>query len=131
MTPRFTATVDLIAHRGVVFADVTAFDGFDYSDAAFTMEIRRYGDASGEPLVALAKAGPTAQGISCTVATVGPFPVSTVTIRINETTIEGLPFTSPRGGDWAGKYALDIAGGGHPKLRRMEGAFTVRASANG
>lgn len=131
MTPSAVANVDLYMPRGVAFLDETVFDGFDYSAATFTLEIRRYRDASGSPLVALTNAAANAQGISCTVVVTDGWPVSTVRTRINETTIEGLPFSSPRGGDVALQYALDIAGGGHAKLRRMQGAAIVGASANG
>ena len=126
-----TAEVDLLAERGTPFIDTTLFEGFDYSAAAFTMELRRYPDASGAPFVSLTNAASNAQGVSVTVTTEDGWPNSEVQIRINEVTIESLPFSSPRGGDTILYYALDIAGGGHAKVRRMKGAFIVKASANG
>jgi len=128
MTP---AQVDLVAERGTPFVDVTTFEGFDYSAATFVLEVRDYLDKSGAARVALGNAAPTAQGISVSVTTTNDIPSSDIQIRINETTIEGLPFTTPRGGDLVLQYALDIDGGGHGKVRRMKGAFIVKASANG
>lgn len=131
MTPTAVADVDIYAPRGVPLLDLTDFVSFDYSAATFVMEVRKYRDASAPALLTLANAAASAQGISCTVTMVDGVPWSTVQIRVNETTIEGLPFSSPRGGDVALQYALDITGGGHPKLRRMQGVFLVGASANG
>jgi hypothetical protein len=125
------ALVDIPAWRGTPFVYMIAFEGFDYSAATLTMEVRRYRDAAGAPLIALTNAVPSAQGVSVTIDTTGDLPVSTVQLRINETTIEGLSKSTPRGDDVCLVYALDIAGGGHQKMRRQEGAFIVKASANG
>ena len=125
------ADIDLRAYRGVPFIDVTAFEGQDYASATFTMELRRFRDAPGDPLVALANAVASAQGISCSIATDGGVLTSAVRIQINETTIEGLAKTSPAGGDLELAYALDVTGGGLGKHRRMQGRFIVEASANG
>jgi hypothetical protein len=125
------AQLDLRANRGVPFVYIVDFEGFDYSAASFVMEARAYRDA---PSSLISLAGPVnaaAQGISVSVTTSDGVPTSTVQIRINETTIEGLAYTSPRGGDLRLQYALDITGGGHGKARRMQGAFIVEASANG
>jgi hypothetical protein len=128
MTP---AVVDLFAFRGGgPLVDTTEFAAFDYSGATFVLEIRDWADKPGSPIIALTNAAPNAQGVSVTVATTGGIPTSTVQIRINETTIEGLPFGNPRGTDWRGVYALDITGGGHAKTRRMRGKFTVVAGEN-
>jgi hypothetical protein len=125
------ASVELRAYRGTPFIDVTDFEGFDYSAATFVLEVRAYRDKPGAALVAIGNATAGAQGVSVSVATTDGIPTSSVKIQINETTIEGLAFTSPRGGNLVLQYALDIAGGGHVKTRRMQGDFVVEASANG
>ncbi len=125
------AHVDLLAHRGVPFTDTTDFYGQDYSAADFRVELRRYRDAPEAVLILSTQTNLNAQGISVSVASEDGVPVSSVRIRINETTIEGLQFTSPRGGNLVLQYALDVTGGGLGKHRRMQGAFTVEASANG
>lgn len=125
------ANVDLYAPRGVPFVDVTDFVGQNYDGATFRMEVRPFRDA---PTLAFAldqQANPAAQGISVAVRTENGLPVSAVQIRVNETTIEALQFSSPRGGNVVLQYALDITGGGFGKHRRMQGSFIVEASANG
>lgn len=125
------ALVTLHAYRGGgPFIDITYFDGYDYSAATFVVELRDYADDGAAPRVTLSNAATNAQGVSCTVAYTDGIPVSRVVIRINETTLEGLPFTSPPGGDMAFVYALDVAGGGHPKTRRMRGQLILHAGEN-
>lgn len=124
--------VELRAHRGVPFVDVTGFEGVDYTGAAFTLEVRRYPDAPGAPLFALAAASrPDAQGVTVTVEDRDGVPVSFVQSRVSETTLEAIRKSSPRGGDVVLHYALDVTGGGLGKHRRMQGAFILEASANG
>ena len=132
MLPPEPALADLRAYRGTPFVDVTAYRGFDYSNASFVMELRAYRDAPGAPLVSLVRQdNPAAEGISVDVAYRNGRPTSYVQARINETTLEALRFTNPRGGDLRLFYAQDIAGAGHGKARRMRGTFTLEASANG
>ena len=129
--PGPTAEVTWTAQRGVSFIDRTAYFGFDYRDATFTVEVRRYRDQSGAPLLALTNAAANAQGVSVEYREVDGVPLSIVQTRINETSVEGLPFTSPRGGNVELQFAQDIAGGGHIKQRRLQGPLIVEASANG
>lgn len=123
------ALVDLRAFRGVPFSDTTDFEGQDYGTAAFRMELRDYRD-SPALLVGLNNSG-SGEGISCIVYQTEAGPVSSVTMRINETTLEQLSFSNPRGGDRVMVYALDVTGGGLGKHRRMYGKFILEASANG
>lgn len=129
--PGPTAEVTWTAQRGVPFIDRTAYLGFDYREATFTVEVRRYRDQSGTPLLALTNATANAQGVSVEYREVDGVPLSIVQTRINETSVEGLPFTSPRGGNVELQFAQDIAGGGHIKQRRQQGPLIVEASANG
>lgn len=126
-----SAIVDLVIERGTPMIDTTAFVGFDYGSAAFDLKVRRFRDAASAPLLVLANAGPTAEGVSCSVTITDGIPTSFVRIQINEVTGESLPKTSPAGGDFAAPYDLDITGGGHGKLRRMKGHLIAKASANG
>jgi hypothetical protein len=124
------ARVDLVAQRWSVFVDQTDFAGFDFSAATFAMHVRLRPDAPGDPLIALANAASNAQGISVSVIEVDGETVSTVQIRINETTIEGLLLNA----SGAGKpvilaYDLHITGGGLEKTRMMEGSFTIQPGA--
>ncbi len=123
--------IELRAFRGVPFVDVTQFVGQNYSDAYFRIEVRRYRDEGGEPLFVLeSQPNPLSEGISLQMGEVDGVISSNVQIRINETTLEALPFTSPRGGEFVCQYALDVTGGGFGKHRRMQGPLIVEPSAN-
>lgn len=124
--------VDLIAQRWSVFIDQTDFAGFDFSAATFAMHIRLYRDAPGDPLISLANAVSNAQGISVSVFEEDGQPLSTVQIRINETTLEALLLNttpSSHGKDVKLVYDLHITGGGLEKTRMLEGAFIIMAGA--
>lgn len=124
------ARVDLVAQRWTVFVDQTDFAGFDFSAATFAMHVRLYPDAPGDPLINLANAASNAQGISASVIEVDGETVSTVQIRINETTIEGLLLNaSAPGKSVALAYDLHITGGGLEKTRMMEGTFIIKPGA--
>lgn len=128
------AQVPLVAQRWTPFVDVTAIEGFDFTAATFAMHIRLYRDAPGDPLVALANAASNAEGVSVSVATV-PIDgvdtlVSSVQIRIDETTLEALLLNAAGPGeDVILVYDLHITSTGLGKVRWMEGSFTVRAGA--
>jgi hypothetical protein len=128
------AQVALEAQRWTPFVDVTAFEGFDFSAATFALQIRQYRDAPGDPLVSLVNAAANAQGVSVTVATVEidgvDTLVSSVQIRINETTLEALLLNAAGAGkDIPLVYDLHITTTGLGKIRWMEGAFVIKAGA--
>lgn len=124
MTP---AVAQLDAFRWAYFKEAIPFEGIDFTGATFALQVRSYTDAPDPPLVSLANTASPAEGISVSVATVNGLPTSTVEIRINETTIEGLRFTSPRGGDLTLAYDLVITLTGLGKRRWLEGPFVVHA----
>lgn len=105
------------------------FVGLDFTGAAFKSEVRAYRDAPDPALISLSDASSPSQGISVTVATTDGVPTSTVEIRIDEATIEGLPFTNPRGTDFEAAWDLVITPSGGSKTRWLEGKFTVRGGA--
>lgn len=123
---------DIRANRWQPFIYTVEFPGFDFTGATMEMQIRAYPDAQGDPLVSLENAISSAQGLSVSVvADADDVPTSTVQIRINETTIEGL-IAPPIGfGECNNNvtlaYDLVITGGGYPKTRWMEGAFVIHA----
>lgn len=128
------ARVDLVAQRWTAFVDVTAIEGFDLSSATFAMHLRLYRDAPGAPLVNLANALSSAQGISVSVETVEiegvETTVSLVQIRIDEPTLEGLLLNAGKPGeDVTLVYDLHITTTGLGKVRWMEGSFIIRAGA--
>lgn len=126
MTP---ATEDLRAYRWTQFKELFPIEGIDLTGASFAMQVRQYPDATGDPLISLTDATSPAQGISLSVATVGGLPTSTIEVRINETTIEGLyPF--PANGLEPGQevklaYDMHITLSSLGKRRWFQGVFII------
>lgn len=124
---------DLRVQRWVPARVEIPCEGFDFTGQAMTMQVRAYRDAPGEALVSLSTTASPSEGLSVSVATVDGLPVSTIAIRINETTIEGvLPY--PQSGVSAGAdvvlaYAIHV-GSGAGKFRLLEGSFTIEPGAN-
>lgn len=127
MTP---GRLDLSANRWTPFIYLIAFEGYDFTGATFAMQVRLYRDAAGSPLIDLSNAASNAQGLSVDVATLDDVVTSTVQIRINETTLEGLLLNQGKpGADVVLVYDMHITGGGLEKTRWIEGSFIIRAGA--
>lgn len=113
------------------------FVGYDFTGATFAAAFRSYRDAPGDPLIALANASSPTQGISSTVVTTDGVPTSTVEMRIDEATIEGvLPFAvvdgqpnRKAGSDVGGLWDIHITGGGLAKTCWAEGPWTIIGGA--
>jgi hypothetical protein len=121
--------LDLTLLRWQPFKYAIDFVGYDFTGATFKAEFRQYRDAPDPALISLANTSSPTQGISVTVATVDGLPVSTVEIRIDEATIEGLTFPNPRGPDLPLVWDLVITGGGLPKTRWIEGNAIVHGGS--
>jgi hypothetical protein len=124
-----TGRRDLVANRWEPFVHTIDFEGFNFTGATFIMQVRLMRDAPGSPLVDLGTVGGVGtEGITLTgVATVNGASVSSVSIRINEATVEGLPAAGEIGDDLDLFYDLQITPAGGVKYRALEGAFTVHA----
>lgn len=120
---------DLLLLRWQPFKYTIDFVGYNFTGATFLAEFRTFRDAPNPALISLSNATSPSQGISVSVATVGGIPTSTVEIRIDETTIEGLPFTNPRGAGFGLVWDLVIIGGGLPKSRWIEGNALVHGGS--
>lgn len=132
-----TGTRDLVANRWQAFKHTIALEGFDLTGGTFLVHLRLYRDAPGDPLIALSNATSPAEGISVSVETVEGLPTSTIEMRINETTIEGLlPFlvtdgqpNRKAGTDPVLVWDIHITATGLPKTRLLEGTFTIRGGS--
>lgn len=121
--------LDLTVQRWTPFVYQIDFEGLDFTDATMAMQVRLYRDAPGSPLISLTNAISTAEGLSVSVETLDVV-VSTVQIRINETTAEALLLNAGKPGeDVTLVYDLHITGGGLPKSRYVEGALIIHAGA--
>lgn len=122
--------LDLTVQRWTPFAYPIDFEGLDFTGATMAMQVRLYRDAPGSALISLINAASNAEGLSVSVASIEGVPVSTVQIRINETTAEALLLNAGKpGDDIALVYDLHITGGGFPKTRWLEGSLIIRAGA--
>lgn len=142
--------LDLSGDRWVPFIRTLPVVNEDLTNAAFAMQVRVTPDAIGTPLVSLTTVtSASAEGVrlvsavSSTVAEhiaadrLESVPsgyeestvvlVSTLGIRINETTMETLPFPVERGDDVALAWDIHITPNGGNKDRYAWGTFTVRA----
>lgn len=127
-----TGRLDLVANRWEPFVHTIDFEGFDFTGAIFAMQVRLTRDATGDPLVNLSTVGGVGtEGVTITgVATVTGLTTSSISIRINEPTVEGLPFPSERGEDSALYWDMQITPSGGVKYRALEGKFIVHAGVS-
>jgi len=144
--------LDLAADRWTAFIETWEFQEEDLTDATFAMQVRLIKDASGAPLVDLATVvSSSSEGVRLiyggtdTVAnhiTAGridaapdgyeatdSLALSLLGVRINETTMEGLPLPAERGDDLNLEWDLHITPSGGLKQKYLGGTFTVRAGA--
>ena len=122
--------LDLTVQRWTQFVYLIDFEGIEFINTSYAMQVRLYRDAPGSPLLSLVTAAAGAEGISTQNVTVNEdgVPVSTIQIRINETTLEGLLLNAGKPGeDVRLVYDLHITGGGFPKTRWLQGAFVIAA----
>lgn len=126
MTP---GTLNITVLRNVPFLDTIRFVGLDFTGATFAMQVRLRRGAAGDPLLSLTGATAGSQGLSNVLTEEDGIDVSTVTIQIDEATVDALlPATTnglPAGSDVVLYYDLVIDGGGVGKQRWVEGTFTI------
>lgn len=126
MTP---GTLTLTVYRNVPFLDSIRFVGLDFTGGTFAMQVRLLPGTAGDPLLSLTNATAGLQGLSVAVTEESGLDVSTLTIQIDEATIDALlPASSngqKAGTDVALFYDLIITGAGLPKTRWLEGSFII------
>lgn len=122
-------TRDLVANRWEPFVHTIDFVGFDWSAANFIAQVRMTRDATGSALVDLSTVGSVGtEGITVVevVMTAG-VPTTTVSMRINEATMEALPAAGEVGDDIVLYWDMQVTPSGGVKARWLEGTFTVHA----
>lgn len=148
---------DISADRWVACIRVFTFVGFDFTAGVFKAQVRLKPDLTGTPLVDLANAASNAEGLSLLYggtdtianhitagrlaevpdatnpATGNPYlptdmvALSQLQLRINETTMEGLPAAAEVGDNSELAWDLHITPNGGIKDKWLGGDFTVRA----
>jgi hypothetical protein len=147
------AKLDLEADRWTPFIHSLVFIGVDLTGAAYAMHVRATKDVSGTPLASLATAAAGAEGVrtiyagSATIADhiaaarmlpderpqsfelTDVVMLSEVGIRVNEATMEAMPWPGVRGNDLTAYWDLHVTPSGGVKEVYAAGKFIVRAGA--
>jgi len=126
MTP---GTLNLTAYRNVPFLEAIRFVGFDFTGGTFALQVRLLPGTAGSALIGLTNATAGTQGLSVAVTEESSVDVSTLTIQIDEATIDAL-LPASTNGQKAGTdvvlyYDLIITATGLAKSRWLEGTFTI------
>lgn len=115
----------LRAYRNTPLVQVITVANYDFSAATFAAQVRSYRDAPGSALITLGNATAGLQGFSCTYSS----PTSTITMQIDEATIDALlPYPAngvKQGADVVLYWDMHVTGGGLIKTRLLQGTFTI------
>lgn len=109
--------------------------GLDFTGATAKMQARLRPDAPGAPIIDLENAPSSGEGLSFSSVTNSGVVTSTLRIRINETTAEGILLNAGRlpsvhsREDVELSYDIHITGGGFPKTRWYEGILIIRSGS--
>ena len=118
-------TLPLAGNRWTPFIYEIEFQDRDFTGAMLDMHVRLTFDTPGAPLIDLSPAAAGSEGLSLAVADGD----TTITIQIDEATMEGLPDATEVGDDLVLHYDLHITPSGGTKEVYLRGPFTVRAGA--
>lgn len=128
----YAARLPITADRYTPCLRTLIFRGIDLRGKTLRMQVRLVGDTPGQPLVDLGSVdNAQAQGLALlTVEQDGEIPVSTVQIRINELTMERLPYSGELGSATALAYDMIATIGGDKRVL-MGGPFVIEAGVTG
>ncbi|WP_375290416.1 hypothetical protein [Qipengyuania sp.] len=114
--------------RSTALIETIVIDGLDFTGATFRLEVRdrRNGGSLRAGLDTVSSA--SAEGVRIVeVDTSGDLPITTVGIRINETTMEAMPTGEP-GEDVNIWWGMHITPAGGTKFLAYDSIFTIEAS---
>ena len=128
----YAAQVDIVADRYTPCVRTIVFRGLDLTGVSLRMQCRQTGDTPGAPWFDLQNVDNSqAQGLKLvSVSVVDSYPVSTLQIRINETTVEGLPYTGELGDATTLSYDLQGTFGGDKRVL-VAGKFIIASGVTG
>lgn len=128
--------LDLVVQRWTPFdRSIQLPVGLDFTGATAALQARLRPDAPGDPIISLVNASSAGEGLSFTHVTAEGVVTSTLRIRINETTAEGILLNAgkapsvDRREDVRLSYDIHITGGGYAKTRWYEGVLTIRGGS--
>lgn len=121
--------VRLRGSRSAALTATIVVKGVDLTGAAFRLEVRDRRDGGQLRAGLDTVASAAIEGVRvASVDIVDTVPVTTLGIRINETTMEAMPVTEP-GEDSQIVWGLHITPAGGLKFQALDGPFIVEASA--
>jgi hypothetical protein len=127
------AYLPLGGRRWQRYGKTLRFLGVDLTSADMRLQVRLYRNAPGAPLIDLQTVtNGNAEGLRLvSVTQVDGKPVSTVSLIVNETTMEGTPFMGEAGADSVFAYDAQITPAGGFKQVWLEGQFWVLSAVTG
>lgn len=121
-------TLALRANRWTPFVYSIDIEGLDLTGATLAMQVRERKDG-GNIEASLSAAAAGSQGLSLTVDTTGTDPVTTITIQIDETTMESMSAATEAGDDAVFYWDMHVTPTGGIKQVYFAGTFTVVAGS--
>lgn len=122
-------TLPLTVYRNVPYIEAIRFRALDFTGGTFAMQVRPIPGATGTPLISLTNATAGTQGLSVVVTEESGVDISTITVQIDEATIDAiLPAASNglrAGDDVVLYYDLLITATGITKSRWLQGTLTI------
>lgn len=113
--------LDLEPNRFTPFVYDIEFTSVDFTGATMQAQVRLLPDTPGDPLVDLVAAAPGSEGVSFAVAD----GTTTVTLQIDEATMEALPAAEETGDEVELWWDLQITPSGGVKNVWLRGTFTI------
>lgn len=115
--------------RSAALIETIVIDGLDLTGATFRLEVRDRRDGGALRAALDTVVSLSAEGVRIvSVDTSGTLPVTTLGIRINETTMEAMPDAPEPGDDVSLWWGMHITPSGGVKFLAFDSTFTVEAS---
>lgn len=102
--------------------------GYDFTGADILLEVRDRADGGALRAHLIEVATSSAEGVTRVVTIEDGIPVTTLGIRINESTMESMPTANEPGDDVELRWGMHITPSGGLKFMAFDGPFTVKAS---
>lgn len=125
-----TVTAPLVGWRSNAFVETIRLVGWDFTGADIRLEVRDRRDGGALRAGLDDVVSSSAEGVTITVTEEDGVDVTTLGIRINESTMEAMPDAPEPGDDIELVWGMHIdPAGSSLKFMAFDGPFTVKASA--
>lgn len=124
-----TVSAPLVGWRTNALVETIVINGLDLTGATFRLEVRDRADGGTLRAGLDTVATSASEGVRIvSVETVDGVPVTTLGVRINETTMEAMPAAPEAGDDIELHWGMHITPSGELKFMAFDGPLTVKAS---